>query len=119
MKYEVGDLVTTNSDIFVTPRGTLLEIADHRTDGGYWAVIQEGMWIGLRQTFSEDDEVLPYSVPQESLDLTLQSATFVTKAGVKVGIKRSPCRHYYVKFEGQVQDRVSLAEVKKLMEGLK
>ena len=58
-------------------------------------------------------------VPQEKLELTLDKATFTTKAGNKLTVKRSKCRHYYVKLDGTNQERVSLVEIKAMMEGMK
>lgn len=50
--------------------------------------------------------------------LVLMRAEFKDSEGRNVVVKRSPCRHYYVKVDGSKQQRVSLQSIKQVVENV-
>ena len=59
----------------------------------------------------DDVEITEVDEPAKG-GMTLLSASFVDAEGTEVRIKRSPCRHYYVKYGGNNQVRVPLHYIK-------
>lgn len=68
-----------------------------------------------------DDQLEPYTKQDENGSqletgkLKLSEATFHNKSGSNVTVKRSACRHYYIKYPGKKQQRVTKAQVKDLL----
>ena len=79
----------------------------------------DGSWKGLGLRHKPSDLRLSTETPEDTQGdiarghLYLQKATFKDSEGNKVVIKRSKCRHYYIKVQGQGQQRVSLDEARK------
>jgi len=120
-KFKVGDIVRSKEDskgfyIFADrhPPGTLFRIIN--AAGNQYQGVPVGG--GHTQYFYDSDadlvEVSGVSIPK----LILQSAVFTDQFGNEYVVKRSPCRHYFLKVNEEDQVRTSIEEVRNAVEGL-
>jgi hypothetical protein len=90
-------------------------------DGGEVVEFPDGLEYFKRWGKSRSSQlVAPWDIEpvEEPTPLTLIEAEFHDENGNHVVVKRSPCRHYYLKVSGQKQKRVSLADIKRVVGGL-
>ena len=95
-------------------------VGDDGTNLKEYAPIDEQRWIKSRylhdehvEEIFETDElpVTPSGLTNEKAhNLKLVQAVFTDIKGRTVKVKRSPCRHYFIKVEGEKQKRVRLAD---------
>ena len=95
-------------------------VGDDGTNLKEYAPIDEQRWIKSRYLYDHDVEeifetdelpVTPSGLTNEKAhNLKLVQAVFTDIKGRTVKVKRSPCRHYFIKVEGEKQKRVRLAD---------
>ena len=113
--YKIGQkVIITGTDY--KRRGLLDGIATEYydtkpVDGGHGWYIHDGECELAEDEATEDEN--DYQL--ESGRFRLKTATFLGKGGERVTIKRSKCRHYYLKSDSIKQKRITKAEAAELL----